>query len=238
MATHHIFVDIGLQRQLVEQHQQVIKEDWALLFYPKGFVSEHEIDSVEQFQLTAEKLKKLGLTTTKLRNEIKYRALEMINNIPEAQVKELDEICKLRIRKRIEDCDSKLAAQRSKLMKTHQEPTSTWKRKKGLQRRLKMDDKVEALYMVFIDKENQATVARHFRVTAPAISRLVVMALKNPRLLSEMMSKRAELQQQKAAIRTWIEEMLQHNVFLDSVASVTKTLNEVNDTQIKPARVK
>ena len=212
--------------------------EWELLFYPKGFVAEHEIGSLDQFRLTAEMMQKLGNITTRLRADIKQRALEMINGLPGAQRSELDEICRLRVRKRMEDCDSQLAAQRSSMLRIGREPTSTWKRRKRKLRRLALEDKVEALHMVLVNKESQATVARHFRVTAPTISRLVRTALKNPRVLSELVSKRTEVQQQKAEIRGWLEEILRHNVFLDSVGSVTKTLNEVNAARAKPELVR
>ena len=63
-------------------------------------------------------------------------------------------------------------------------------RKKQKSRRLSFDQKIEAASMVFIDKETQATTARHFRVTVQAISKLVCKLRKNPEALSEVLAKR------------------------------------------------
>ena len=46
-------------------------------------------------------------------------------------------------------------------------------RKKGRCKKLTLSDKVEAVYMVLVEKEYQLSVAKHFRVTPAAISTLV-----------------------------------------------------------------
>ena len=53
------------------------------------------------------------------------------------------------------------------------------------------------MHRVLVQKELQADVAKHFRVTAPTISRLVSKMEKRPALLSELLSKRDEKLQER-----------------------------------------
>ena len=55
---------------------------------------------------------------------------------------------------------------------------------------LSIEDKIEAAYMLFIDKEEQKTVAKHFRVTASAISSISQKVLKNKSLLTELLDRK------------------------------------------------
>ena len=78
-------------------------------------------------------------------------------------------------------------------MKTFKDPISTFLRRKRTSKILTLDNKIEAAHMVFVLKETQTVVAKHFRVTAPTISRLVKMLLKNTSLLSELLSKKNDI---------------------------------------------
>ena len=77
------------------------------------------------------------------------------------------------------------------------EATPSLKRHKGRKRRLSLDERIEAVHRVLVQKELQADVAKHFRVTAPTISRLVSKMEKRPALLSELLSKRDEKLQER-----------------------------------------
>ena len=54
---------------------------------------------------------------------------------------------------------------------------------------MSLDDKIEAAFMLFIDKEKQSTVAKHFRVTVSAVSILAKKVLKKKTLLTDLLDK-------------------------------------------------
>jgi len=62
-------------------------------------------------------------------------------------------------------------------------------RKRRRRRVMSLDDKIEAAFMLFIDKEKQSTVAKHFRVTVSAVSILAKKVLKNKTLLTDLLDK-------------------------------------------------
>ena len=68
------------------------------------------------------------------------------------------------------------------------EQVPTALRKRGKTGRLSLEQRVEAAHMIFIKKERQTDVAKHFRVTQPAISVLVRRIMKKPSFLSELLS--------------------------------------------------
>lgn len=64
-----------------------------------------------------------------------------------------------------------------------------------------------------------------FRVSAPVISYLMSGIRKNPSLLSELMSKKHEEEATRAAIRAYIESLVDNLAFIDSSKEVKKTLD-------------
>jgi len=60
-------------------------------------------------------------------------------------------------------------------------------------------------YLVMIQKEKHASAARQFRVSNQVVSRLICGLRKNTSLLSELISKRAELQASRESIRRHLE---------------------------------
>ena len=70
-----------------------------------------------------------------------------------------------------------------------------------------MADKVDILYRVFIKKEYQADLAKEYRVTIAAISKLVCRIRKNPSVLSELLSKREEKKAERAMIANEVRNM-------------------------------
>ena len=54
-----------------------------------------------------------------------------------------------------------------------EEQVPTALRKRGKNRNLSLEQRIEAAHMIYIIKERQADVAKHFRVTQPAISVLI-----------------------------------------------------------------
>ena len=61
-------------------------------------------------------------------------------------------------------------------------------RKRTGRRVLSLDDKVEIAWKVFIEKERQADVGRHYRMTVQAISRFTSSLREKPSLLQELMN--------------------------------------------------
>ena len=64
VTMHQIFDDVVLQKQLMEQGDTAINTEWKLLFYPKGFVADKAIESLDQFRLSELKLKRLGVSAS------------------------------------------------------------------------------------------------------------------------------------------------------------------------------
>ena len=62
-------------------------------------------------------------------------------------------------------------------------------RKRTGRRIMSLDDKVEAAFMLFIDKEQQKTVAKHFRTTVSCISALAKKVLNRDNFLTELLDK-------------------------------------------------
>ena len=84
--------------------------------------------------------------------------------------------------------DEKVRAKKETIGKEIKEQVPTALRKRGKTGRLSLEQRVEAAHMIFIKKERQTDVAKHFRVTQPAISVLVRRIMKKPSFLSELLS--------------------------------------------------
>ena len=61
-------------------------------------------------------------------------------------------------------------------------------RHKSLKRRINGSDKIDIVHRVLIQKEKQSEVAKHYRRTEAAISRIVCVVTKKPAILSEMLA--------------------------------------------------
>ena len=68
-----------------------------------------------------------------------------------------------------------------------EEETAPLSRRKGKLRHLDLTQKAEAAYMVLAEGEKQVDVARHFRVSACVVNKLVNSVRKNPNVLSELL---------------------------------------------------
>ena len=92
---------------------------------------------------------------------------------------------------------------------------------------LSLDDKIEAAYMVFIDKERQCTVARHFRVTASAISSLVQKVLSNnTKILSELNDRKKDKLAVRKRISDYIYELVEREEIIDSAKTVSQQIQQ------------
>jgi hypothetical protein len=69
---------------------------------------------------------------------------------------------------------------------------------------LSLDDKVEIAWKVLIEKERQADVARHFRMTVQGISKITSTLRKKPSLLQELVN----LRQTKASERKKVADLV------------------------------
>ena len=68
-------------------------------------------------------------------------------------------------------------------------------------------DKIDILYRVFIKKEYQADLAKEYRVTISAISKLVGRIRERPSILSELLSKRDEKKAERAMVANEVRKM-------------------------------
>ena len=102
------------------------------------------------------------------------------------------------------------------------EPVPSLLRKRGKIRKLSLDDRVEVAWMIFMDKERQVDVAKHFHVTQPSISSLVSRLRKKPNMLSELLTIKESKKADRVAIGDAIQVLIDKNEVIDSVDFVTK----------------
>ena len=74
--------------------------------------------------------------------------------------------------------------------------------------------------MIQMDKERQADVAKHFRVTQQTISTLICSVRKKPGLLSELLALRKSAQAVRAEVREIVHNVIEENQVIDSVESL------------------
>ena len=76
--------------------------------------------------------------------------------------------------------------------------------------------------MIQIEKERQADVAKHFRVTQQTISSLVCSVRKKPDLLSELLALRKSKQTERVEVREIIHNVMEENQIIDSIKSLAE----------------
>jgi hypothetical protein len=186
-------------------------KDWKLLFHPKGFAKDKDFDLLTSWTLNADKLHKFAKMTTKLRADIRKRAIKMAekegHQFSTSETK-VAKVIKLTSRGHY---DNQELARKAHFSGTGMEKTPTLLRKRTKKRNLNLDDKIEIAWKVFMEKEKQADVARHFRMTTPAISRFTSMLRKKPSMLGELLSKNQTRAAETKKIGDIIQKMVDEN---------------------------
>ena len=59
-----------MQKALRDRLQPGARKNWRMLFYPRGFALEHQIESLEPWRLKEKQLEEIGKAVTKLRKQI------------------------------------------------------------------------------------------------------------------------------------------------------------------------
>jgi hypothetical protein len=124
--------------------------------------------------------------TSKLRSDLRERAIKLAekeNSLLSASDQQVAKVIKLSKRGHY---DQKEIARLKLFKDIEQEETPTTLRKRTKKRNLTLEDKAEIAWKVFIEKERQADVARHFRMTLQGISKITSTLRKKPCLLQEL----------------------------------------------------
>ena len=141
-----LVTDIELQGSLRSMNQVESNTKWELLFYPKEFAQTHVIESLDDWKLSDEQLKKWGKKVTKLREDVCKKALKVaidegIYN-PDMDTKFENNHCSFNKKKN-----------KPKSHSDPVEPTPSSLRKRSKLRHLSIEQKVDAVHRVFIGKE-------------------------------------------------------------------------------------
>ena len=106
------------------------------------------------------------------------------------------------------------------------EETTPLTRKKGKLKHLRIEQKVEAAWMVFVQMKKLADVTRHLTVSAPVISYLMSGIRKKPALFSELLSRKQDVETTRAVIRDHVGTLVDSHAIIDSVKGVQKHLQQ------------
>ena len=134
--------------------------------------------------------------------------------------------------------DEKVKSKIVAAAKEIKEEVPTALRKRGKTGRLSLEQRVEAAHMIFIRKERQADVAKHFRVTQPAISVLIRRLKKKLSFLSELLSNREEIRSQRSKIVEVLQQTVEQNEIIDSMAAVKEKIKKENQIEAKPETIR
>ena len=96
-----------------------------------------------------------------------------------------------------------------------------------------LDEKVQAVWMVQMEKERQADVAKHFRVTQQTISTLICTVRKKPGLLSELLALRKSAQKERAEVREIVLNLIEENQVIDSFEALAKLISKKKKSVVK-----
>ena len=215
-----------MQKALRDRLQPGARNTWRMLFYPRGFALEHQIESLEPWRLKEKQLEEIGKAVTKLREQIRQRATILEGQGQAQQPGGAQTLSSIVKKTRSGQHERQLEREQRQARAELKEETPSQARKKGKQRRLSLEQKVEAAWMVFVQMEKQADVARHFRVSAWVISKLMSGIRKKPALLSELLSRKQDAEATRAAIQAHVETLVDSHAVIDSVEGVRQHLQQ------------
>ena len=116
-------------------------------------------------------------------------------------------------------------------VKDFQIPVAPALRRKGVKRgKLSVGDKTTIAYQAIVKKWKYADIAKEFRTSVSAVCRLVNKIMKNKNALDEIYSKRDAVDEQRAAVKGVVEDMVASNAHIDSAKTVQKMVK--NETQL------
>ena len=130
---------------------------------------------------------KHGKAVSRLRKGLRERALEYGS---------VDDLAVSKLRKRMGRGYYEQPTDEQQRLRVKESPklTPSLLRHKSLKRIISTADKIDIVHRVLVQKEKQSEVAKHYRRTVAAISRIVCAITKKPAILSEMLALRAEKQ--------------------------------------------
>ena len=211
-----------LQRNLMQRDQTEESQSWKMLFHPREFAKDKDFDSFDDWIIKEDKLFKFAKSTNKLRADLRKRAVRMAEVIG-ASISDSDPVvAKVITNVRNGHWDQRVKKKKDFFKSMTKEPVPSLLRKRGKIRKLSLDDRVEVAWMIFMDKERQVDVAKHFHVTQPSISSLVSRLRKKPNMLSELLAVKESKKADRAAIGDAIQVLIDKNEVIDSVDFVTK----------------
>lgn len=202
------------------------------------FAKEKDFDDLSKWALTQEKLRKMAKLVTKLRADIRKRAINMAGqeghdvNASDTLVAKV-----IRLSNR-GHYDSREKGRQLQFKQIGKEETPSTMRKRTRRRVLSLDEKVDIAWKVFIEKERLTDVARHFRMTVQAISGLTSSLRKKPTLLQELVNIRDSKVAERSKIAGLIQKMVDDHQVIDSVKEVIKIIDDQVSTQLKPPDVR
>ena len=89
---HWVSSDLMLQQNLIVKQQYESSSSWKMLFYPREFGKENDFEDLSNWVLREDKMLKFAKMVTKLRAELRKRAIKMAEeeghdvNVSDAQV--------------------------------------------------------------------------------------------------------------------------------------------------------
>ena len=168
-----LFAEIELQKHLRDENRRSTLSSWKMIFWPKDFAKQFNIEDLEKFRLNAKQMERHGVNVSNQRSILRKRALELQQMLQQEENKNQNEESKLL--KRVNQGYYAFSASSKKIMdlKLAKEPTPTFSRKRGKKAHLSVTEKIDAIHKVVVLKESYAAVARHYRVSVSTISKYV-----------------------------------------------------------------
>lgn len=85
VTIHAIQTEVNIQKILRENNKRLTIPEYKLLFWPNEWARENLITDLEQFKLSDDQLKKIGKQATKIRTQLRARALRMTPENPQSE---------------------------------------------------------------------------------------------------------------------------------------------------------
>ena len=150
---HWVSSDLLFQQNLIKRQADLDSGSWKMLFWPKAFAAENMFESLDHWALTSDKMFKYGKQVTKLRIELRKRAIGIAEKAGR-EAGEVDaEAAELIRNSQLGQWDARIKSKMAKTALESEEPVPPGLRKKTSRKSLTLNQKVQAAYMVFFDKE-------------------------------------------------------------------------------------